>query len=1059
MSGMNSGLDTESIIKALTANSKLKVTKQERNVLKYEATQTAYRDIIGKMQNIKSKYFDLLNKDSYLSGTSMWSKYASKTYDASGNETNIKGLSVTTGINSQAGDYDFEILETATQSKVSGAKLTGSAGVDLDEITGQTNSDGSFKELGITVNVGGEEKNITFMSGATKEETANNLNAKLEEAFGESNTSAQTTGTSADYKGMVFIDEVSGKLTSRDSKAVTISGVGTMKTDNELDLTNAKAGTNNISFQVGDKTLNVSFQTIDKDYFKSAIDAGLISESTGEILISDTDKDEDGNYIWHTKSKETARAELGDDASDEEVQARANEILEKWDSSVQIFKATADDYKESIRYEAFKAYINNDADSEETKAAKMESLYQAADAENKKTRITKWLEDGTGGTHIQKTVGELKEAYETYKSGLAEGEEADDIYTWASTSSDSDVQSKLQLLENAYEGTGNGEIDYDSDFYNESYKNYKDEYAANNLSDTAIAAYNSYRAQVEANGGTTAGLYEWATTDSSSEAAAAKEELDAAKANEDTPFKDFEAWKSDFTEKESWHLNKDTWALSESNQFAAYKSSVYTEPDSYGITAEKMYTHFTESSIKNSIGKLEVDGVKFDASFDSTNGTVSISAYTEETTTADDGTETTTKTPVAISMTIGKNSANSAEALGLTASSNASSQISQISNATKLSEIMDSDDGTYKFDVNGQSFTFDGETTINDMMKKVNASSAGVKMSFSSLSNQFTVTSSAYGVDGKTELTDTSGLLKQLGLTAAGGATATQGTNLRVSVTSSATGTTEEYESSGNTIEADGTTFTIAGNHQTGEQFSVSISQDTSAIADVIKGFVEDYNKLIEDVYKYLDEKPEKDYYFLADADKEDLELSEKQEEKWEEKAKKGLLYHDSTTTQIMTKLRTALMGSVEGLDGNRFSLLDLGIKTSSDYNKHGMITGLDVKTLTEAIETHGDDIMKLFTDSENGIMKKFSEALDSGINSNGDNKGTLIKKAGLASGTSSTDNEIYRAIKRTKTKISSLNMRYENEQDRLWKRYSNMESLLGTMNSQQSSFMSYFAQ
>ena len=160
-----------------------------------------------------------------------------------------------------------------------------------------------------------------------------------------------------------------------------------------------------------------------------------------------------------------------------------------------------------------------------------------------------------------------------------------------------------------------------------------------------------------------------------------------------------------------------------------------------------------------------------------------------------------------------------------------------------------------------------------------------------------------------------------------------------------------------------------------------------------------------------------------------------------------------------MTKLRTALMGSVEGLDGNRFSLLDLGIKTSSDYNQHGKLTSIDEKTLTEAIEAHGDDIMKLFTDSENGIMKKFSEALDSGINTNGENKGTLIKKAGLSTGTSSTDNEIYRAIKRTKSKITTLNTRYENEQNRLWKRYSNMESLLGTMNSQQTSFMSYFAQ
>ena len=60
MSGMNSGLDTEAIIKALTANSKLKITKQERNILKYKAQQDAYRDVISKLTNLKSSYFDIL---------------------------------------------------------------------------------------------------------------------------------------------------------------------------------------------------------------------------------------------------------------------------------------------------------------------------------------------------------------------------------------------------------------------------------------------------------------------------------------------------------------------------------------------------------------------------------------------------------------------------------------------------------------------------------------------------------------------------------------------------------------------------------------------------------------------------------------------------------------------------------------------------------------------------------------------------------------------------------------------------------------------------------------
>ena len=62
MSGMNSGLDTESIINALTANSKLKITKQERQLLKYQATQDAYRDVISKFQNIQKKLCIQMNR-------------------------------------------------------------------------------------------------------------------------------------------------------------------------------------------------------------------------------------------------------------------------------------------------------------------------------------------------------------------------------------------------------------------------------------------------------------------------------------------------------------------------------------------------------------------------------------------------------------------------------------------------------------------------------------------------------------------------------------------------------------------------------------------------------------------------------------------------------------------------------------------------------------------------------------------------------------------------------------------------------------------------------------
>ncbi len=1051
MSGMNSGLDTESIINALTANTKLKATKQERNVLKYEATQEAYRDIIGKMQNIKNKYFDILNKDSYLSGATMWNKYASKVYDAGNNETLASGITAQTTINSNPGDYKINVTKTAKQAKITGKSISGNAKIDLSSLE-------SGKEYGLTVTVGDTEKTIRFTGGADAAATINNINDKLEEEFGESNDSVGSAGN----RGMVYVDD-SGEIKSRAGKGITMSGVGSMKDTNTIDLSSAslKTGTNTVSFQVGDKTVNASFQTLEPTYFDKAISDGIIDASTGKTR----DGDELTNYLMAQDNT----------LSEDDAKMKGIQLMMEHSEAVSLYKQVSEDYKESVRYEAFKTWKETASDSD------INALYSDALAADKDSRMSKWAEAdedlSAKYTEYKNSFAEsvlsteAKDAYAQYKSDLAESDPeatAKGIYEWAQDNSSyaktiedaepamksayaylssagdlsAELSEKLTKLDHKYEGTGNGESDYDDAYYTDGYKTYQNNYATNNLSAESKAAYETYKSSLN-EGDTAMGIYEWSQTNDT-----AKSELETAAATD--PMKDFTTWKSDKVESDSWHLNKDTWKSSESNLFTQYKKSVYNEAGaSYDMSKDNIIDHFNESALKNSIGNLEVDGTKFEVSYDKAANKATVRAYTE-TPGANEG-DPAVKNYVNVSMTVGTGSANNAETLG-NAGSDATTSISQITNSTKLSDIGATADenGNYNFTINGKEFSFDGETTVNDMMKKINASSAGVKMTYSSLDNAFTVTANKYGVNGQLDLEDTNGgnLLAALGIT---GGTKTEGENLEVMING------KSYQSDSNTIEADGTTFTVSSTAKTGEEFTVSVGKDTSAIKDLIKDFVKDYNQLVEDVYKYLDEKPEKDYYFLTDSDKEDLDLSEKQEEKWEEKAKKGLLYHDSITSTVMTGLRTALMGSVEGLDGNTFSLSLMGIKTVSDYNKHGMFAAVDEKALDDAITNHLDDIQKLFSDSENGIMKKFSAALDNGIGSTGKDKGSLIRKAGLATGSSAKDNEIYNAIKRTKTQITSLNKRYENEQNRLWKRYSNMESLLGTMNSQQASFMSYF--
>ncbi len=387
--------------------------------------------------------------------------------------------------------------------------------------------------------------------------------------------------------------------------------------------------------------------------------------------------------------------------------------------------------------------------------------------------------------------------------------------------------------------------------------------------------------------------------------------------------------------------------------------------------------------------------------------------------------------------------------------STATSSASQITTATTLKELGIEGDATFK--VNGVSFTFSSDYTIKKMMTEINSSkAAGATMSFSSLTNSFSISSSAYGTSAKIDFaaeadSDGAALLTTMGLTSG---TFTAGTNLELEVNG------EFIETSSNSYTADGTTMTFTS-AAAGAEFTYEVKKDNSAAIDAVKSFVEDYNKLLEDVYKYVDEKPNKDYYALTDDDIEDMDLSESQQEKWETMAKKGLLYNDSAVSTVMQKMRSVLYSTVKTADGQNFSLFSMGITTSDDWTEHGKLE-LDETKLEAAFENYSGQIEELFAgttiDAEGktvktGIMHRLDDVLTGAVKTTGarKDKGTLVQIAGMPTGTASTDNSIFDQLKSIQTLISSLEERYENQQDRYWKQFSSLESMMGELNSQTS--------
>ena len=390
--------------------------------------------------------------------------------------------------------------------------------------------------------------------------------------------------------------------------------------------------------------------------------------------------------------------------------------------------------------------------------------------------------------------------------------------------------------------------------------------------------------------------------------------------------------------------------------------------------------------------------------------------------------------------------------LGLTKAS-ASNKISSGSTLSDLGFKPEAD-GTYKLHINGTEISLDKKSTISSMMSAVNKSAAGVTMTYSSLTNSFTLESKELGGAGKVEVGDTS-LGRSLGLVDDNGTVgASEGQNAIFEING------QEVYLNDNTYTLDGNTFTFNDNMTIGETYTVNIAKDSTTVKDALKKFVESYNKLIDDVYGYIGKSPAKDddgntYEPLTDAEKE--EMSEDEITKWEEKAKQGVLYNDSTVSTVMSQMRSALYTSVTLDDGSKFGIYNLGIKTSSEWSEHGKLQ-IDENAFDKAFENNEDAIIKLFTDSDTGMMKKLNSVIDGAVKSSGaaNTRGTLVRKAGKADSSVTTDSTIYKEMVKMQDRLKELQDRYDTKEEYWWKVFTNMETAMADLNSQTSYISSY---
>lgn len=398
------------------------------------------------------------------------------------------------------------------------------------------------------------------------------------------------------------------------------------------------------------------------------------------------------------------------------------------------------------------------------------------------------------------------------------------------------------------------------------------------------------------------------------------------------------------------------------------------------------------------------------------------------------------------------------EAVGLsnTASStmSATTKLGDAAFNTKLD-----DNALYEFSINGKKFTFEKSNTIGDVINTINKADIGVKASFSTMSQSFKLESTETGTAGKVNIEQTRGNLLNSLFNSSEDLTKKDvyGKNGTVTISTDGENYTT-YTSASNDYTFDGTTINISklGDFDSSaddvDEITVTTEKDTSAIKDTVIKFIDAYNKLLDDVYGEIQTKRSKKNgsYYDPLTEEQEEEMKPEEIEKWNNEAKKGLLYQDNYLSSFASSIRGALTSTK--VDG--FTIYDMGVTLATDWKSNGKLV-VDESKLEAAIKNYGDKVTSFFVDADKGLATSLNNEIDRAISTKDKKVGYLSSVAGIENTTTEKKNALFDQINNMQKLIDSLQTKYENEMERYWSQFTALETYMANMQSQSSIFSS----
>lgn len=262
-----------------------------------------------------------------------------------------------------------------------------------------------------------------------------------------------------------------------------------------------------------------------------------------------------------------------------------------------------------------------------------------------------------------------------------------------------------------------------------------------------------------------------------------------------------------------------------------------------------------------------------------------------------------------------------------------------------------------------------------------------------------------------------------------------------------------EFTNSTNSFEINGLTLTALSETKDGEDVTITTQDDTDGIYDMIKSFLKEYNSIINEMDKLYNADSASGYEPLTDDEKESL--SDAEVEKYEQKIKDALLRRDSSLSSIRSAFTTTMSSGVE-LNGKKMYLSDFGIDTlgyfsAADNEKNAY--HIDGDPDDDNTSGNADKLKSLISSDPDTVVSFFS-SLSRELYSSMNNLSSAVE--GYRSyGSFYDDKKMKSDYEDYTTKITELEEKVNDYEDKWYSKFSKMETALAKLQSNSSAISS----